>query len=340
VVILSSGQLGESLEEIQVAAILTKPIKPSHLYNVLVQILAEDAWATWERDEEHEPQFDPEMGTRLPLRILVAEDNVINQQVALSFLSRLGYRADVAANGLEVLASLRRQPYDCVLMDVQMPEMDGLEAARRIRHIPASELAAGDQPSIIAMTANALREDRETCLAAGMDDYVSKPIQVAELIRALSRCHPGRQEVRAVSDKAAESLPLEAPSSPSTPAARVEALQVLDPGALAQLRVTLGNQADQLLPELIEGFCADGNRLLAEARQALQAENAVDLHRAAHSLKSTAATFGAMALSAVARELEHLARDGVLEGAGGRIARAEAEFARSRTALEAIQHEP
>jgi CheY-like chemotaxis protein len=263
---------------------------------------------------------------------------VINQQVALTFLSRLGYRADVAANGLEVLASLRRQPYDCVLMDVQMPEMDGLEAARRIRHIPASELAAGDQPSIIAMTANALREDRETCLAAGMDDYVSKPIQVAELIRALSRCHPGRQEVRAVPDKAAE--PLEAPSPPSTPAARVEALQVLDPGALAQLRVTLGSQADQLLPELIEGFCADGNRLLAEARQALQAENAGDLHRAAHSLKSTAATFGAMALSAVARELEQLARDGVLDGAGGRIARAEAEFVRARTALEATQHEP
>jgi HPt (histidine-containing phosphotransfer) domain-containing protein len=225
-------------------------------------------------------------------------------------------------------------------MDVQMPEMDGLEAARRIRHIPASDLAAGAQPSIIAMTANALREDRETCLAAGMDDYVSKPIQVTELIQALSRCHPGRQEVRAMPDEVAASLPVEAPSPPFTPAAQVPTLQVLDPGALAQLRVTLGNQADRLLPELIEGFCGDGNRLLAEARQALQAGNAADLHRAAHSLKSTAATFGAMALSVVARELEQLARGGVLEGTSGLIARAEAEFARARTALEATQHEP
>jgi CheY-like chemotaxis protein len=339
-VMLSSGQWGESLDEIQVAAILTKPIKPSHLYNILVQILAEDTRAKWERDEEHARQFDSVMGTKLPLRILVAEDNVINQQVALSFLSRLGYRADVAANGLEVLASVRRQPYDCVLMDVQMPEMDGLEAARRIRDIPASELAAGAQPSIIAMTANALREDRETCLAAGMDDYVSKPIQVAELIRALRGCRPGGHEVRAMPGEAAESLPLEALSPPSTPTAQVGALQVLDSGALAQLRVTLGKQADRLLPELIEGFYGDGKRLLAEARQALQAGNAADLHRAAHSLKATAATFGAMALSAVARDLEQLTRDGVLEGAGGEIARAEAEFARARTALEATQYEP
>ena len=130
------------------------------------------------------------MGLRLPLRILVAEDNVINQQVALSFLERLGYRADVAANGLEVLDSLRRQPYDVVLMDVQMPELDGLEATRRIRQLPRAELAAQAQPRIIAMTANAMREDCDICLAAGMDDYVSKPVQVEEIVRALSRCQP------------------------------------------------------------------------------------------------------------------------------------------------------
>jgi CheY-like chemotaxis protein len=124
------------------------------------------------------------MGKRQPLRILLAEDNAVNQKLALRLLERMGYRADLAASGLEVLEALQRQRYDVVLMDVQMPEMDGLEATRRIRR------DMGKQPQIIAMTANAMKEDREICLAAGMDDYISKPIRVEELVAALSRCHP------------------------------------------------------------------------------------------------------------------------------------------------------
>jgi CheY-like chemotaxis protein len=115
------------------------------------------------------------------LKILLAEDNLVNQKLALRLLQQMGYRADIAANGLEAVESVERQPYDVVLMDVQMPEMDGLEATRQIRKQGLR------QPHIIAMTANAMQGDREICLAAGMDDYVAKPIQAKELVYALER---------------------------------------------------------------------------------------------------------------------------------------------------------
>ncbi len=185
VMLTSLGQPEVQVEGVEFAAFLTKPIKPSQLYNVLVEVLA---------GEQEEPTkqraavsaFDGEMGQRLPLRILLAEDNAINQKLALRLLERMGYRADVAGNGMETLEALRRQRYDVVLMDVQMPEMDGLETTRHIR----SEWAVQDQPRIIAMTANAMQEDREQCLAAGMDDYLSKPIRIHELTEALQRCRP------------------------------------------------------------------------------------------------------------------------------------------------------
>jgi signal transduction histidine kinase/DNA-binding response OmpR family regulator/HPt (histidine-containing phosphotransfer) domain-containing protein len=372
-VMLTSGQREADTEGIELAAFLTKPIKASQLYNVLVGLFAEEARPIERPDVEAKPQFDTRMGQRLPLRILLAEDNAINQQVALSFLERLGYRADVAANGLEVLQSLRRQPYDVVLMDVHMPEMDGLEATRRIRQ----EFVAEAQPRIVAMTADAMREDREACLSAGMEDYISKPVQVGELVTALSKCQPRpemeipafdkpfdrlRTPLRRSEDVEAPVLPVPSPAlseaegvvegslvegpvlSPvEGPAAEAPVTavppEVLDPGALKQLRATLGKQADGMLPGLIERFYQDVDRLLGEARQALEQGQADDLHRAAHTLKSTSATFGAMMLSGVARELEYLARDGVLEGAAGLIARAEAEFAWAKAALETMREE-
>jgi CheY-like chemotaxis protein len=130
--------------------------------------------------------LDPGLAARHPLRILLAEDNVVNQKLALRLLQQMGYRADVASNGIEVIESIERQPYDVVLMDVQMPEMDGLEASRRI----TAKRRPGERPRIVAMTANAMAGDREECLAAGMDDYVTKPIRVDELVTALTRTEP------------------------------------------------------------------------------------------------------------------------------------------------------
>ena len=121
------------------------------------------------------------MAARHPLRILLAEDNVVNQKLAMRILQQMGYRADLASNGIEAVESVERQPYDVVLMDVQMPEMDGLEASRRI----AQRWPAGERPRIVAMTANAMQGDRELCLQAGMDDYLTKPIRVDQLVAAL-----------------------------------------------------------------------------------------------------------------------------------------------------------
>ena len=167
------------------AAFLLKPIKASQIYNALVGVFGQETGSPTPV-VQRTTQFDPEMAERHPLRILLAEDNATNQKLALRLLGRLGYRADVAGNGLEVLDALRRQIYDVVLMDIQMPEMDGLEATRAIwKEWPASQ-----RPRIVAMTANAMQEDRQECMAAGMDDFISKPIRVEELIAGLVRCRP------------------------------------------------------------------------------------------------------------------------------------------------------
>ncbi len=160
-------------------AYLGKPIHQSHLFDTLVGLFAEHA--TPKAATVTKSQLDPAMALRHPLRILLAEDNVVNQKLALRLLQQMGYRADLASNGIEAVESVERQVYDVVLMDVQMPEMDGLEASRRI----TGKWPAGERPRIVAMTANAMQGDREQCLAAGMDDYVTKPIRVEQLVAAL-----------------------------------------------------------------------------------------------------------------------------------------------------------
>jgi signal transduction histidine kinase/CheY-like chemotaxis protein len=167
---------------------LAKPLRQSQFFDTLVTLLAQDA-APRRVASPPKPRIDAEMASRHSLRILLAEDNVVNQKLALRLLGQMGYRADLASNGLEAIECIARQTYDVVLMDVQMPEMDGLEASRRI----TARWPAGQRPRIIAMTANAMQGDRELCLAAGMDDYVSKPIRVDELVAALMSV-PTRQQ--------------------------------------------------------------------------------------------------------------------------------------------------
>jgi CheY-like chemotaxis protein len=175
------GRRDVGADRMEFAAYLSKPLKASHLLDVLMTVLAGKPAS--ERTPNAVPQALSNMSERRPLRILLAEDNAVNQQLALRLLGQLGYQADVAGNGLEAIAALERQRYDLVLMDVQMPELDGLDATRRIceRWKPA------ERPWIVAMTANAMQGDRELCLAAGMDDYISKPIHTEELVAALSR---------------------------------------------------------------------------------------------------------------------------------------------------------
>ena len=166
-------------------AYLSKPIKPSQLFDTLASLFVEQP-TTEKRAAPAKLQMDPEMAKNHPLRILLAEDILVNQKLALRLLQQMGYRADVASNGIEAIQSVERQPYDAILMDVQMPEMDGLEASRRI----CARWPRGQRPAIIAMTANAMQGDREMCLEAGMDDYVSKPIRPDELVKALMKVNP------------------------------------------------------------------------------------------------------------------------------------------------------
>jgi len=168
------------------AATLAKPLHQSQLFDTFVTLLGSDAnadTAARSAPTVTKPRIDATLAQRHPLRILLAEDNVVNQKLALRLLQQMGYRADLASNGAEAIECVARQTYDVVLMDVQMPEMDGLEASRRI----TAQWKPNHRPRIVAMTANAMAGDREECLAAGMDDYVTKPIRVAALVEALNR---------------------------------------------------------------------------------------------------------------------------------------------------------
>ena len=163
------------------SAYLAKPVRQSQLFDTLVSLLAHDAVARPQVAKAATSKLDAGMAARHPLRILLAEDNVVNQKLAMRLLQQMGYRADLASNGIEAVESVERQAYDVVLMDVQMPELDGLDATRRIRALGA----AHDSLRIVAMTANAMQGDREMCMDAGMDDYLTKPIRVERLVEAL-----------------------------------------------------------------------------------------------------------------------------------------------------------
>jgi signal transduction histidine kinase/DNA-binding response OmpR family regulator len=198
IVILGPGSLSLrdtfACNDNPVAALLTKPVRRDQLFRVLTRIIGR---APQPVDSLNSRKLDHELAARLPLRILVAEDNAVNLKIAIHLLKRLGYRPDPAANGLEVLAALERQQYDLVLMDVQMPEMDGLEASRRI----VSAFAVDKRPWITALTAGAMQEERDACRAAGMDDFLSKPINISDLQRALERCHANKLSRKQVSDE-------------------------------------------------------------------------------------------------------------------------------------------
>jgi CheY-like chemotaxis protein len=326
------------------AAFLTKPIKPSSLFDALIGVFTGQPARVLHREAD-QVQFDPQMGKHWPLRILLAEDNATNQKLALRLLARMGYQADVAANGLEVLEALDRQLYDVVLMDVQMPELDGLEATRRLRR----EFPQARQPYVIGLTANAMQGDREMCLAAGMDDYVSKPIRVEALVAALSRSRPldtGREsEVAAVRDvesdvagpatKAANAVPTESAAAVVLDTA-VKDMAVLDMAALENLLSVLGGEFEYLA-ELIDSFLEDAPQLLVELNQYVQAGDAAGVRRVAHSLKSNGADFGATTFSNLCKELEMMGKSGAIEGAPDLAAQIETEYEKVEAALAVVR---
>jgi signal transduction histidine kinase/DNA-binding NarL/FixJ family response regulator len=242
--------------------------------------------------EEQEPAEGNQPGRGQ--RILIAEDNIVNQRVAAYELRQLGYSADTVADGCEVLEALSRIPYSVILMDCHMPEMDGYETTRRIR------AAGGHQPYIIAITANAMQGDKEVCLAAGMDNYISKPVRTAELKAALQKAHPA-------------------------PAESVSAV------GLAMLRKLDKGGAPGILTELTDLFAQSTPKLLSQACNFL--DNPTQLAIIAHTIKGSCSFFGAHPMEALCLELEQLGRQGTTHGARDIINAIELEFFKVRATL-------
>jgi CheY-like chemotaxis protein len=186
-ILLSSFGYREKTDDFSIfSATLTKPIKSSQLHNALLTVLKKNGSSPEKKPEYIPLQYDVEIGKQHPLRVLLAEDNIINQKVALRTLEKIGYRADIAFNGLEVLDAMKRQVYDIVLMDIQMPEMDGVQATIQIR----KEWPQEQQPRIIAVTANAVKEDHDKYLTIGVNDYLIKPFKIEDLVKVLLETQP------------------------------------------------------------------------------------------------------------------------------------------------------
>ncbi len=341
--------------EVELAAFLTKPIKPAQLFNLLVNISRGTQVAAAPPAQPLTETFDTQMGRRHPLRILLAEDNVTNQKLALHFLQQLGYGADVAANGLEALTALRQQPYDLVLLDLHMPEMDGLEAAAQI----LQEWSGADRPRLVAMTASAMAGDREMCLEAGMDDYISKPIRLPALVAALegttARPEHTLPSVPTTPDLATVAVngngqhgQHEHAEKPLPPDAKANGMSVivteendqsvLPTDAIQRMLSDIGGDT-AFLQQLIAGFLDDATRLLTDLRQGWDAGDIERVERAAHTLKSNANEFQAGTVAEPCRELELGCRTGNLDNAPLLIDQIEARYARLQAELKTYLQE-
>lgn len=298
---LGLGEHSRRAAEIGFAAYLTKPVKQTRLQEALVMALGKSSGLATSLLGMGPPlsQSAPSASRpQQPLRILLAEDNPVNQKVALRQLQSLGYMADVVANGQEVLDLLQRVQYDLILMDCQMPVMDGYEATRRLRQ---QERGSGHRTVVIAITANAMQEDRERCLQAGMDDYLSKPVLKEDLERVLNHWS---QRI-APSAAGAANGPA-SPDPPSAEGANGNSAPTLPyPIDAAYLdRVTGGDR--QFQRELLQVFVQDCQNQLPHLRQAVTKGDPEELRKVAHRLKGASANVGANAFCQVARELEHL----------------------------------
>ncbi|NET88116.1 MAG: response regulator [Kamptonema sp. SIO1D9] len=294
------------------AAFLNKPIKQSQLFNVLAKICGGQL-VKIEPTYKRQSPIDKNLAASLPLRILLAEDNMVNQKLALKLLERMGYRADVVSNGLEVIEALERQPYDLILMDIQMPEMDGIAAAKEICQ------RWENHPRIIAMTANAMKGDKEECLAAGMEDYISKPIQIQELVTALKKSQP---QVKNNPIKVAKISPI----TMKKPAIDINVLQAtLD---------AIGDNTPEWLEILIDSYLEETTKYLERIRTAISAGDREATAYSAHTLKSSSAALGAMTFYQLCKDLEKISGSDNPIQARSLLSELETEYERVKSELQ------
>ncbi len=294
ILLTSAGEIGheESLAQLGFDAGLTKPVRQLELYDALTAVLGARAGGRDERPAPTPTAPDPPAHAAAGRRVLLAEDNPVNQKLARHILSRLGYQAEVVDNGQMAVQAYLAKPYELILMDVQMPQMDGFEATAQIRQF---ETRRGGHIPIIALTAGALSGDRERCLAAGMDAYVSKPFKTDELRQTLAQY-------------------ADAPA--------------FDPDVLAELRSIGGNLPGQpdVLHEILSQFVADLPQYAHKMRLALETQDAGLLQRTAHSLKGSAGSFGAQRVAYLCAHLEEMGRSHELDNAQAWLERLQSEI--------------
>jgi len=306
-----------STEQDDYVVTVTKPVHASHLHDALVTVI----YGKWAKQLQSvsAPLVTPDLSDSLPLRILLAEDNLVNQHVALGFLSKYGYTADVAGNGLEVLDALERQFYDLILMDVNMPEMDGLAATSVIR-----SNTDNPQPYIIAMTANAMYEDRKHCLSVGMNDYISKPLRLENLSKAFQRLK------KTLAGKADDNRRQDNVTH-STPSAQNSGEKPVDPMALQEFVALMGNGGAAMAAELVRLYLEGTPQLIDEFQHGLATQNMDSIQHATHTLRSGSAQIGAHRLATIAVELDELCDQNNLPAITARAGTLIAEYERVMT---------
>jgi len=309
---LSSADLQherQALEKVGFVAALTKPVKQSQLYGCLADVVQGRVVTLGDGRTEHAGGTSQAARRPRRVRVLVAEDNSVNQRVVLKLLERFGCRAEAVTNGREALAALELAPYDVVLMDVQMPDMDGLETTRRIRTVEAAEGRPG--LPIIALTANAMRGDRERCLEAGMSDYISKPVDAGDLENALRRCLGRKWSDEG--DAAASAAGGRPPPKPE--------------GFCAAELLTLLSGDRAFVRDVLVAYADDAPAQMRRLRDALAAGDAESVCAHAHALKGASASIVAQAVSEAAGGLERAAASGQLEQASSLLDELEARLA-------------
>jgi signal transduction histidine kinase/CheY-like chemotaxis protein/HPt (histidine-containing phosphotransfer) domain-containing protein len=341
VILTSLGERGHAAaaQAAGVAGYLAKPVREGHLKICLANVLTHGSMADVVAPGLEGPKR--RLVTRHTLnegllgernRILLAEDNEVNQRVAVRMLEKLGFRVDVAANGRQALEALDAMRYDLVLMDCQMPEMDGFEATRALR----IKEGGSRRTPIVAMTANAMEGDRERCLEAGLDGYLSKPVRAADLTAAVG------QWLTVPSDREAEVAPIEVAAAAEVEASNdapiedtiaIPELALVDPAQIGELRALGGAEGARFVAELIGLFLVEAGHEVGVVRDAVESDDPGAAMRAGHRIKGSALNLGCVSLADAAEAIEMLGRSDDLEGAGPLLARLDVEFERTAAAL-------
>jgi CheY-like chemotaxis protein/HPt (histidine-containing phosphotransfer) domain-containing protein len=314
IMLSSAGHLAnrEQYTELGIATFLVKPVRPSELLDAIVSLLSEAGLPQPVRDGPACGIEAPEEASDIPpLRVLLVEDNAVNQLLALRMLERHGHQVTVASNGRQALASLDTESFDLVFMDIQMPEMDGFEATAAIR---AWERDTGRHLPIVAMTANAMKGDREACLAAGMDGYVAKPVSTEALLNVMAAVLPTKRAAPAPVDE-------------------IPATDTFDVNDFLE---RLGGDRE-LLGQLVDLFLTESPPQLAAIRRAIEEGDRDALRRAAHSFKGMISNFGASKGVALTCRLEEMGRAGELSGAEEAFRSLEGLMRRLTASLEALR---